>query len=221
MVVPNQGTAGYNGTGSNNIVFNDEERSYISDPLIVILMAELNRMKYLLLIFLNCISILLLAQKNSRNIELSSIVTHEKETIRFVKNHFQDVRALDDVEKVFHPMGSVKFNKELKENGIKYTIFGKPIDLLFAFYDEKESDKYAIYIILDIPRNELKMFSKIWGHPENVPTEDFVSGDFDSQIWRENGADVIVGRSFLYEYSADSQLIQISNIKLAILYGIE
>ncbi|KLT63870.1 hypothetical protein AB669_19230 [Pedobacter sp. BMA] len=118
-------------------------------------------------------------------------------------------------------MGAIKFNKGLKDKEIKYTIFGKAIDLLFAFYDEKESDKYAIYIILGIPRKEIKMFSQIWGHPGNVPSEDFASGDFTSQIWNINGADIIVGRSFVYKFSAQSQLIQISNIKLQILYGIE
>ncbi|WP_412468806.1 hypothetical protein [Pedobacter sp. KLB.chiD] len=153
--------------------------------------------------------------------ELSYLFIDGKSAIDFIKSDFQELETLTDTEKIFHPILYLKFNKTLKIADKKYTFFDKRIDQIYAYYDVTEKDKFALYILLDIKKDDLKTFSKIWGHPGNVSYDDFASGEFDSQMWHKDGTDVIIGRSFADDYGQDSQIVQLSNIKLQKLYGIE
>ena len=161
------------------------------------------------------------AQSLDKPMELSNLLINEKSAINFIKSDFKDLQPLTDIEKTFHSILYLKFNKTLKNADKKYTFFGKPIDLIYAYYNVTEKDKFALYILLDIKKDDLKTFSKIWGHPGNVSFDDFASGEFDSQMWNKNGTDIIIGRSFADDYGQDSQIVQLSNIKLQKLYGIE
>lgn len=185
-------------------------------------MTVLNKTKfYFLFLTLNYFGLASWAQSLDKPMELSNLFINEKAAIDFIKSDFQELKPLTDAEKTFHSILYLKFNKELKNTDKSYTFFGNPIDLIYAYYDVTEKDKFALYILLDIKKDDLKIFSKIWGHPGNVSINDFASDEFDSQMWHKNGTDIIIGRSFADNYGRDSHIVQLSNIKLRKLYGIE
>ncbi|MBO9673091.1 MAG: hypothetical protein J7577_06590 [Sphingobacteriaceae bacterium] len=153
--------------------------------------------------------------------ELSSLFINEKKAIEFIQSDFKDLKPLTAVEKESQPILYLKFNKTLKDTDKKYTFFDRPVDLICAYYDSSEKNKFALYILLDIKRDDLKMFAKLWGHPGNVSFEDYANGDFNSQMWNKDGVDIVIGRSFADDYGRDSQIVQLSNIKLQELINIE
>lgn len=151
--------------------------------------------------------------------ELSDLFINDQKVIAFIKSDLSDIKPLNNVEKVFHPLVYHKFNKTLKNTEKKHTLYGKKVDLIYGYYDLKLKNEFPLYILLDIQKADVKMFSKLWGNPPNVPAEDYLSGDFDSQMWKKNGIDVIVGKSYADDYGADNHTVQISNIRLSRLYG--
>ncbi|KPH13309.1 hypothetical protein AMQ68_12685 [Chryseobacterium sp. ERMR1:04] len=57
------------------------------------------------------------------------------------------------------------------------------IDFIYAFYDDKVKDEYAIYLMLYLKHEDLLMLSKAWRLPKNVSKEGFLDGDYTSIFW--------------------------------------
>ncbi|KPH13310.1 hypothetical protein [Chryseobacterium sp. ERMR1:04] len=178
-------------------------------------------MRYYLFIFLNYFSFVAIAQSAPKKMELSKLFINNKEAIGFIESHFKKVAPLTIIERINHPMDHLLFNMVKKNSEEQFTFFGKPIDFIYAFYDDKIKDEFAIYLMLYLKHEDLLMLSKEWGFPKNVSKEDFLGRDYTSLFWGNASAEIVVGRSFVYEYGSDHYRVQLSNIELSRLYGIK
>jgi len=129
--------------------------------------------------------------------EIGNIIVFWDSMEQFIEKHCQPVNSsyAERFENE-HPLLMSKFNWELKEDSIHYTVFGIPIEQLYV-YRNKDS-KFAVYILFELTAFGLDQLSAALGYPENVPTKEaFHAMDFDFLFWKNKKFEIFINRSHL------------------------
>ncbi|SFF07408.1 hypothetical protein SAMN05518672_11576 [Chitinophaga sp. CF118] len=128
---------------------------------------------------------------NVINMELENIIDSQDKMVNFISTNFFDHNISNQELAINnHSMFSYKFNRALTLPFIDYTLFGLKINDQFAY--QINNDKFCLYLLMDIDKDALDIVVNRLGHPANVTSEDYETGDFDFLAWHKKGIDLTI-----------------------------
>ncbi len=127
--------------------------------------------------------------------EIEKVISNEIDIRGFIKNNFSETYvSLADQLAQNHSLYGYKFNRVLNSLRVPYSIFGLPIDRVYAYVDGQNVS--SLYLVLNTGSSGLDSLAKGLGMPRNVNQESLDSGDFDLLYWKTNGFNIFLGDDF-------------------------
>jgi len=134
----------------------------------------------------------LFAQKLTNNsMSLDKIAGSKTEALKFIDAEMMSYDLpLSDKINLNHPLLLYQFNRIKAQNRTENTIYGLPVNGVFAL--KKDSENFCIYLLIELDQNDLGTIAQSVGYADNVTREDFQNGDFDFLSWHLQDMDAII-----------------------------
>jgi hypothetical protein len=166
--------------------------------------------KIIFLFLLLLISNLSYSQVNTLNhFELKDIIFDVSRSKKFIKDDFVVFAATQtELLEMNHPIRINNFNRVVKNDKIKFTLFGMPVKGLYGY--TTDSEHYCLYLLIKIDRKgQINGFMDELGKAWNITVDDYATGDFDMLLWDKYDLKISLMRNF-----DDYKLLTITNLPL-------
>jgi hypothetical protein len=141
-------------------------------------------MKKISLLILVCFILNASFGQMNQSMDLSNLINnasslHDFVNDRFHSGSFDRHKLIDEA----HPLLLNEVNQVINDSSIDYSFFGLNVNELYAFV--KNDSNTAVYILLDLDLNKIKMLVKSLGNPENLESADVLdTGEFSFLTWK-------------------------------------
>lgn len=147
--------------------------------------------------------------------DLDKTITNPKSILDLIASEFFEYE-ISDIEKLEngHPLFSYQVNKAALQNGKRYTLFGKPVNNLYAY--TRDENSFCLYIAMKIDKVSLDNIIEHFGFPENIEKGDYETGDFDFLAWHWMNLEALLTKDrtgIIQEFGIINAILLITNMK--------
>lgn len=146
--------------------------------------------------------------------EIKNVISDVVKIREFISDNFSEtyVSRAEQLEDN-HSVYGYKFNKALNKADITYSLFGLPIDSMYAYTNDQDGS--CLYLVLQTGNSAMESLVNGFGKPLNVDEDDYQNGDFDFLHWKLNGFNILLGDDFAQTPTLKQRgLMMISNIDI-------
>jgi len=146
-------------------------------------------------------------------IEVQSIFFNKENTLEFITQNFETCKfTFEELIESNHPLLMHKFNRKLIKGQSNYTLFGSPINDLYSYIPNSQNN-YALYFTMDIDKEVVDKFIHLIGLPENVDSENLLSGDYDFLFWAFSDLQIFINKNGSLGRVKNNCLVGISRLE--------